>query len=55
LAADQPVADTAFTFLAMTGRALLREHVSSMSDAPAAGRQTAAIASDVEIPAGDLG
>jgi hypothetical protein len=55
LAADQSVADAAFTFLAMASRALLREYVASVSNTATAGWKTAAIASDIDVPSGDLG
>jgi hypothetical protein len=55
LAADQSVADAAFASLAMTGRALLREYVASVTYAAAAWRKAATIGSDIDVPSGDLG
>src|SRR5215472_5894170 len=55
LPSDKPVADAALAFLTMTGGTLLLEHLSAAADRASAWRQPAAVASNVDIPAGNFG
>src|ERR1700733_2038821 len=54
LAADQPIADTTLTLLAMTGHALLLEHLPAMGNAAASGRKVGTVPADIDIPAGNF-
>src|ERR1700742_85365 len=53
LATDQSVANTAVALVAVTGRALLREDVFSMTDRTASRRQATSVPTDIDIPARD--
>src|SRR5262249_41695629 len=55
LPADKPVTDAALSLVAMTSRALLLEHLTAVADGAAAGRQAAAVAPDINVPAGNFG